>query len=40
MSRDWYSSRMSEDWEPPTPDEAMAIWGRHGFVGEYWSLGD
>lgn len=38
MSREWYASRMDEDWEPPTPQEAMALWARHGFVGEYWRL--
>lgn len=39
MSTEWYASRMQEDWEPPTPEEATALFARHGFDGPFWNLG-
>lgn len=38
LSVDWYSGRMSEDWQPPTAAEAEAIFGSHGLVGDFWSV--
>ncbi len=38
LSKDWYATRMSIDWEPPTPAEAESIFARHGLTGEFWSL--
>lgn len=38
MSIYWYGGRMEEDWTPYTPQETQALWARHGFVGEFWSL--
>lgn len=39
LSRDWYANRMDEDWQPPSAEEAEAIFRRHGLTGEFWSLG-
>ena len=39
LSRDWYSNRMDEDWQPPPAEVAEAIFRRHGLTGEFWSLG-
>ena len=39
LSRDWYAGRLDEDWEPLGPDEAEAIFARHGLTGEFWTLG-
>lgn len=39
MSKEWYANRTEEDWEPPTPEEATALFARHGFVGQFWELG-
>lgn len=38
LSRDWYRTRMDEDWEPPTPEEAESIFATHGLAGDFWSL--
>ena len=38
MSMDWYSGRMDEDWDPPTPDTAEAIFAKHGLTGDFWKL--
>jgi hypothetical protein len=38
LSVDWYSGRMDESWERPTPDQAVAIFARHGFTGDFWRL--
>jgi hypothetical protein len=38
MSQEWYGTRMEEDWEPFTTEEAMALWGRHGLTGDFWAL--
>ena len=38
MSKDWYSGRMEEDWEPLTAAEATELWARHGFAGSFWTL--
>lgn len=38
MSQVWYASRLDEGWDPPTPVEAMDLWARHGFEGEFWEL--
>ena len=38
MSKDWYSGRLEEDWDPLTPGEATGLWARHGFDGDFWSL--
>lgn len=38
LSKDWYRGRMDEDWEPPTPSGAEAIFASHGLTGDFWSL--
>jgi hypothetical protein len=38
MSKDWYRGRLELDWDPYTKEEAMALWRRHGFSGEFWEL--
>lgn len=38
LSRDWYAGRMDVDWEPPTAEDATAIFSRHGLTGDFWSL--
>jgi len=39
LSQDWYAGRMEVGWEPPTAEEAEAIFSRHGLAGEFWRLG-
>jgi hypothetical protein len=38
LGRDWYATRLDLDFEPPTPEQAQATFGKHGLVGEFWSL--
>lgn len=38
MSKDWYRGRAEESWDPLQPEEAMALWERHGFIGDFWKL--
>lgn len=38
LSKDWYRGRMDKDWVPPTPEEAEAVFARHGLVGGFWKL--
>lgn len=38
MSKDWYRNRTEAGWDPYTAEEAMEIWARHGFTGEFWRL--
>lgn len=38
LSRDWYAGRMDEGWEPPTAEQAGAIFEKHGLTGPFWSL--
>jgi hypothetical protein len=39
LSQDWYAGRMEVGWEPPTSEEAEAIFRRHRLAGEFWRLG-
>lgn len=39
LSKDWYAGRMDVEWEPPTGEQATAVFARHGLVGEFWELG-
>ena len=36
MSKDWYAGRMDQDWEPPTAEEAEAVFAKHGLTGDFW----
>jgi hypothetical protein len=38
LGRDWYATRLDPDFEPFTPEQAQAIFAKHGLVGEFWSL--
>lgn len=38
LSGDWYEGRMSEDWEPPSPEAAESMFTLHGLIGEFWKL--
>jgi hypothetical protein len=38
LSKDWYRTRMDEDWEPPTPAEAESMLAGHGLTGDFWGL--
>lgn len=38
LSRDWYANRMHETWQPPTAEEAEAIFREHGLTGDFWRL--
>lgn len=38
LSRDWYATRMDEDWEPPGPEAITETFARHGLTGEFWSI--
>lgn len=35
----WYRNRLSPDWQRRTPDEAQAVFGDLGLMGEFWALG-
>jgi hypothetical protein len=34
----WYRDRMTEDWDPPSADEAEAVFRRFGLTGDFWKL--
>lgn len=38
LSKDWYRTRMTIDWQPPTAGEAMATFAKHGLTGDFWRL--
>lgn len=38
LSRDWYATRMNEDWDPPDPEAITATFYRHGLTGDFWSV--
>lgn len=38
LSKDWYATRMDEDWEPPSIGQAEAMFEEHGLTGPFWSL--
>ena len=38
LSREWYRTRMNEDWQPPTAAEAEAMFAEHGLTGDFWRL--
>lgn len=38
LSVDWYRDRMDVDWQPPSAEQAEAIFHRHGLTGDFWSL--
>ena len=38
LSRDWYATRMNEDWEPPSAEAITATFARHGLTGDFWSV--
>ena len=38
LSKDWYSGRMEEGWEPPTSEQAEAMFAKHGLTGDFWKL--
>jgi hypothetical protein len=34
----WYCKRMDADWNPPSADEAEAVFRRFGLTGDFWKL--
>lgn len=38
LGRDWYATRLDLDFTPATPQQAQAIFTRHGLVGAFWAL--
>ncbi len=39
LSTEWYAGRTDEKWDPLDPEEAEALFARHGLVGEFWRPG-
>ena len=39
IADDWYRRKLDPDWRRFTPDEAHAIFARHGLTGDFWRLG-
>jgi len=38
LSKKWYGTRLDPDFRRPTNDEARAIFGSVGLIGDFWSL--
>ena len=38
LSTVWYRDRMTEDWDPPSADEAEGVFRRFGLIGDFWKL--
>lgn len=39
LGAEWYATRSQRDWERADATRTAATFTRHGFVGEFWSLG-
>ncbi|HEY0412591.1 MAG TPA: organomercurial lyase [Allosphingosinicella sp.] len=38
FARDWYGDYLREPWRKRTREETLALFERHGFTGDFWSL--
>jgi hypothetical protein len=38
LAKEWYGDRLSPAWQPKSPSEAEAAFGRIGLKGEFWKL--
>ena len=38
LGADWYATRLDVDWQPATAQQAVALFGKHGLTGTFWSL--
>lgn len=38
LAQDWWSDRLSPDWQPHTRDQNQAILDRVGLTGDFWQL--
>jgi membrane protein DedA with SNARE-associated domain len=38
LGRDWYATRLDDDWQPAAVAEAQAMFEKHGLRGPFWAL--